>query len=743
MSDQNDPSNRPAGGDPKGSRPGEARGPKVPRGVPWVVLVLLLLLVMLSLLSYSKRIVREITFADFQTFWEPSLLGTGGRFVGFTEAELTDEFLYVRPIDEEWARELVNDPRKAVNRNEMKIPPTPAPSLEATAKSTNGKTPSGDALAKREPKAADPKSTDQPSVQSAPVKVPADTAEAEGLFSFKKEFWLKLKVPARAIDGDFIKRLGTIPKFRYEPTSQLVPALLVPFFYLLLLGALLWLAMSYLVRSQAGPGNVLAFGRSRTRSFVKENTRIRFTDVAGIDEAKEEVVEVIEFLKDPKRFERLGGRIPRGILFVGPPGTGKTLLAKAIAGEAGVPFFGISGSDFVEMFVGVGASRVRDLFRQARESSPCIIFLDEIDAVGRRRGGGHGNSHEEREQTLNAILVEMDGFESNDQVIVIAATNRPDVLDPALMRPGRFDREVVISLPDVRGRNEILRVHSRRVKLSDAVDLNRIARGTPMFSGAQLMSLVNEAAIRATMLGKEFVEQDDLEEARDKVWFGRQRRSRELDEQDRRMTAWHEAGHAILSFYTAGADPLHKVTIIPRGMALGLSMSLPLKDQVTLSKDQALAQIRVAMGGRIAEEMVFGQYNSGARSDIEKATGLARRMVCEFGMSDELGPVRYAVNEGSEFLGSEIALSREYSEETARRIDGEVRRIIDECYARAKAEIESHRADLDLLAQALLKHETLTVEEVRLLLDTRDMDAIVKPEPPVAETSTEAPIETG
>lgn len=490
--------------------------------------------------------------------------------------------------------------------------------------------------------------------------------------------------------------------------------LLSPFLWTLLLFVFIWMLILRGLRSAGGGGGVLGnFGKSRHRVLMKESTGITFQDVAGIDDSKAEVLEIVQFLKNPKKFMRLGGRIPRGVLLVGDPGCGKTLLAKAIAGEADVPFFSISGSDFVEMFVGVGASRVRDLFKQAKESAPCIIFLDEIDAVGRRRGGGFSTGgHDEREQTLNAILVEMDGFESDDQVIVIAATNRADVLDPALTRPGRFDRQVIVPLPDLKGRMEILRVHTRKVKLGPDVDLERIARGTPMFSGAELSALVNEAAIIATLLDKDFIEHTDLEEARDKVRYGRSRKSRVMEEKERRATAFHEAGHAVLQALTPDADPLHKVTIIPRGQSLGSTMSLPEKDRYGYGLRWLSATMRVVCGGRIAELRETGDVSSGASMDIQQLTMLARAMVLEWGMSPRLGFVRYAGSDSREAFVQE----REYSDVTAQIIDEEIRRFADEAYREAERILHDNWDKVVAVAEALLKHETLTGEEVRTLL---------------------------
>jgi len=513
---------------------------------------------------------------------------------------------------------------------------------------------------------------------------------------------------------DWLKKLtgGKFTDIGGPPMWQLL--LFSPFFLTVIFIAVIWVVILRGLRSGGGGGGMLGnFGRSKHRVFHKEMTNISFDDVAGINEAKEEVDEIIQFLKNPKKFTRLGAHIPRGVLLVGAPGTGKTLLAKAIAGEADVPFFSISGSDFVEMFVGVGASRVRDLFKTAKESSPCIIFLDEIDAVGRKRGAGiSSGGHDEREQTLNAILVEMDGFETSDQVIVIAATNRVDVLDPALTRPGRFDREVVVPLPDVTGRLAILTVHAKKVKLGPNVDLERIARGTPMFSGAELAAIINEAAIIATLMDKDFIEHEDLEEARDKVKFGRQSKSRKVEEDERVATAYHEAGHAVLQVLLEDADPLHKVTIIPRGETGGASMTLPIKDRYTYGAKWLGAMLRVACGGRIGEEIKTGDISSGASADIAQVTRIARTMVLEWGMSEKLGFVRYTGAEGQEQMFPE----REFSDETAAVIDDEVRRISDEAFADAKKTLMEHWEQVIAVAEALLKHETLTAAEVETLM---------------------------
>ncbi len=502
--------------------------------------------------------------------------------------------------------------------------------------------------------------------------------------------------------------------YKVEPESPWKQILISVLPFLLIVGVVWFLIARGLRSAGGGPGGMLgSFGKSRHRVLVKEMTGVTFNDVAGIEEAKDEVTEVIEFLKNPKRFMRLGGRIPRGVLLIGEPGCGKTLLAKAIAGEADVPFFSISGSDFVEMFVGVGASRVRDLFKQAKESSPCIIFLDEIDAVGRRRGGGFTTGgHDEREQTLNAILVEMDGFNSTDGVIVVAATNRADVLDPALTRPGRFDRQIIVPRPDVKGRLEILRVHAKKVKLGPDVDLEKVARATPMFSGADLAAIINEAAIAATLHNKDFVEQEDLEEARDKVKFGRARKSRVREKEDNKLAAYHEAGHAILQALLPDADPLHKVTIIPRGESGGATFSLPQKDRMGYAAKWLNATMRVLCGGRIAEEKAMGDMSSGASMDIAQVTQIARSMVLEWGMSNRLGFVRYAGADTREMFQAD----RDYSDETARLIDEEIRRMVDSSYADAKRMLEEHWEKVVAVAEALLKHETLSADEVHRLM---------------------------
>ena len=483
-----------------------------------------------------------------------------------------------------------------------------------------------------------------------------------------------------------------------------------------LLGAI-WFFM--LRQMQSGGNKALSFGKSRARLLSMQQKKVTFKDVAGVDEAKEELKEIIEYLREPQKFQKLGGRIPKGVLLVGPPGTGKTLLARAVAGEANVPFFSISGSDFVEMFVGVGASRVRDLFEQGKKNAPCIIFIDEIDAVGRHRGAGLGGGHDEREQTLNQLLVEMDGFESNDGVILVAATNRPDVLDPALLRPGRFDRRVVVGLPDVRGREEVLRVHVKKVPVADDVNLNILARGTPGFSGADLANMVNEAALNAARVNRKQVVMYDFELAKDKVLMGAERKSMLLTDEEKRVTAYHEAGHALVSLLQPHSDPIHKVTIIPRGMALGVTIFLP-GDRHNYTREYLEANLAIAYGGRTAEEIFLNQMSTGAGSDIENATDLARRMVCEYGMS-RLGPLTFGKKEEQIFLGREIAQHRDFSEETARQIDLEVRRLIDEAYQAAHGILEAHKDAMHRIAAALLERETIDADEVKMLLDGKEL----------------------
>ena len=485
----------------------------------------------------------------------------------------------------------------------------------------------------------------------------------------------------------------------------------------------------FMRQMQGGGAKALSFGKARARLISEKQNKVTFQDVAGIDEAKEELKEIIDFLKDPQKFQKLGGKIPKGVLLVGPPGTGKTLLAKAIAGEANVPFFSISGSDFVEMFVGVGASRVRDLFEQGKKHAPCIIFMDEIDAVGRHRGAGLGGGHDEREQTLNQLLVEMDGFETNEGVILIAATNRPDVLDPALLRPGRFDRQVVVPRPDVKGREEILKVHSRRIPLATDVELKVLARGTPGFSGADLANLVNEAALLAARQEKKSVEMPDFENAKDKVLMGVERRSMIISEDEKRTIAYHEAGHTLVADFLPGTDPVHKVTIIPRGRALGLTQQLPTDDKYNYSKEYLSNRITILLGGRAAEEIVLGQQTTGAGDDLEKATEMARRMVCEWGMSEKLGPLTFGKNEEHIFLGREFARHKDYSEDTAMLIDSEIRRIVTDCASKARQILEENLERLHALARALLERESLDGEEIARILRAGTFEGAPAPAP--------------
>jgi cell division protease FtsH len=521
-----------------------------------------------------------------------------------------------------------------------------------------------------------------------------------------------------------------------------------------------WLPMVVLIgiwiffmrQMQSGGNKALSFGKSKARLSSSQAKKVTFKDVAGVDEAKEELGEIIEFLKEPQKFQKLGGKIPKGVLLMGAPGTGKTLLARAISGEANVPFFCISGSDFVEMFVGVGASRVRDLFEQGKKNAPCIIFIDEIDAVGRHRGAGLGGGHDEREQTLNQLLVEMDGFESNEGVILIAATNRPDVLDPALLRPGRFDRRVVVSRPDVKGREEIIKVHTRKIPLSDDVDLAILSRGTPGFSGADLANLVNEAALTAARFSKKVVHMVDFEGAKDKVLMGSERRSLIISEQEKRLTAYHEAGHALVAHLTPHADPIHKVTIIPRGMALGVTQQLPIDDRHNYTREYLESMLSVMMGGRVSEEMFMDVLSTGAGDDLDKATEMVRKMVCEWGMSDTLGPITFGKKDEAIFLGREIAQHKDYSESTAVVIDQELKRIIVEAYDRAKQVIDTNREALVRVAEALLEFEVLEGDEIAALVGGDDVswlaakrrtprkktpDLEAEPAPPTAQESVE------
>ncbi|HEY0384984.1 MAG TPA: ATP-dependent zinc metalloprotease FtsH, partial [Pyrinomonadaceae bacterium] len=525
---------------------------------------------------------------------------------------------------------------------------------------------------------------------------------------------------------------GVVDKVEEDPgsNSMIWAALLSWAPILFIVG--IWIFM--LRQMQSGGNKALSFGKSRAKLLNNQQKRVTFKDVAGVEEAKEELQEIIEFLKEPQKFQKLGGRIPKGVLMMGPPGTGKTLLARAIAGEANVPFFSISGSDFVEMFVGVGASRVRDLFEQGKKNAPCIIFIDEIDAVGRHRGAGLGGGHDEREQTLNQLLVEMDGFESNDGVILIASTNRPDVLDPALLRPGRFDRRVVVSRPDVRGREGILKVHTRKIPLGEDVDISVIARGTPGFTGADLANLVNEAALNAARYNKKLVAMPDFELAKDKVLMGAERKSMVISNEEKRITAYHEAGHTLVGLKVPNADPVHKVTIIPRGMALGVTQQLPEGDRHNYSKEYLLGQIAILMGGRIAEEVFLSNITTGASNDIERATELARAMVCEYGMS-ELGPLTFGKKEEQIFLGREIAQHRDFSEDTAIKIDQEVKKIISEQYGRAKQIIEDNRETMVKLSETLLERESLDGVQIRRIVAGLSLDD----DPPPASNDDERP----
>jgi cell division protease FtsH len=562
-----------------------------------------------------------------------------------------------------------------------------------------------------------------------------------------KSFTVLLPV---ANSESFIKRLedAGVPILAKEPKGGITAIIIAALPWIVILG--LWF---FLLRQlQAGGSRAFAFGKSKAKLLAGDTPKVTFADVAGADEAKVELQEIIEFLKDPQKFTRLGGRLPKGALLVGPPGTGKTLLAKAVAGEAGRPFFSMSGSDFVEMFVGVGASRVRDLFEQGKSHAPCIIFIDEIDAVGRHRGAGLGGGHDEREQTLNQLLVEMDGFESNDGVILVAATNRPDVLDPALLRPGRFDRQIVVDAPDVRGREGILRVHTRKIPLGSDVRLEVIAKGTPGMAGADLANLVNEAAVLAARRNKSLVDMVDFEDAKDKVMLGVERRSLVLTEDERKLTAYHEAGHAIVALKIPGSDPVHKVTIVPRGRALGLTASLPEVDRHNYSKDWLIGSLAMFFGGRVAEEIIFGadKVTTGAGNDIERATALARRMVTQFGMSEVVGPLAVGDKEQEIFLGREFAQRREISERTAQMVDTEVKRLVDEAYARATEIISQNRELLDRIAVALLDRETIDREDLdrlvkNLPLSPRNLppDSAPAPNPPASKpgpTPARAPI---
>lgn len=575
-----------------------------------------------------------------------------------------------------------------------------------------------------------------------------DSTEEEPVTIYSRKVEGKFTDPERHTPVDFrvfitsemssdvatlLEEKGVIYQFADEDEGSWMVIFLTSWFPIILFVGF-WI---FLMRQmQAGGNRALSFGRSRARLTTNQQKKVTFKDVAGVDEAKEELQEIVEFLKEPQKFQKLGGRIPKGVLLVGPPGTGKTLLARAIAGEANVPFFSISGSDFVEMFVGVGASRVRDLFEQGKKHAPCIIFIDEIDAVGRHRGAGLGGGHDEREQTLNQLLVEMDGFESNEGVILIAATNRPDVLDPALLRPGRFDRQVVVNLPDIRGREGILKVHTRRIPLGELVDLGVLARGTPGFSGAQLANMVNEAALIAARYNRKSVTMNDFEEAKDKVLMGKERRSMIMSEKEKRNTAYHEAGHALVAYVLPEADPLHKVTIIPRGRALGVTMQLPEEDKYNYSREYMDGRIAILLAGRIAEEIFLDSCTTGASDDLERVTELARKMVCEWGMSPEMGPLTYGRKEEQIFLGRDITTHQNYSEDTAIAIDREVKKLVLEGYEKAKKCLKDDEDRLIALAEALLQYETLDHKDIQALMngqaivrDDIDKDAPSQPEP--------------
>jgi len=567
------------------------------------------------------------------------------------------------------------------------------------------------------------------------VTVPPAAEPEERMVQFKTSVFMPFN---GATLEQQLAKAGITPAVRAE--SNLLATTLIGFLPILIFLVLLY----FIFRSQikmAGRG-AMSFGKSKARMMAREKNKTTFKDVAGVEEAKEEVSELVDFLKDPKKFQKLGGRIPKGVLMVGPPGTGKTLLARAIAGEADVPFFSISGSDFVEMFVGVGASRVRDMFEQGKKSAPCLIFIDEIDAVGRHRGHGMGGGHDEREQTLNALLVEMDGFDAQDGVIIIAATNRPDVLDPALLRPGRFDRQVTVNLPDVRGREEILRVHIKKVKVAEAVDLAIIARGTPGYSGAELANVINEAALLAARRGLKAISMRELEEARDKVRWGKERRSMAISEKEKEVTAYHEAGHALLLELLEHTAPLHKVTIIPRGPSLGSTMWLPEEDKYNTRRKELLDHLVVIMGGRVAEDIVFGDVTSGARGDIKQATSIARKMVCQWGMSEKMGMIEYGEGDEPLFLARDMGRMRDYSESTAQAIDQEVKSLIDEAYSRAKMLLLAERLKLDLIARALLEFETLEGSQIRDLIalgEMKDPPHRDPPPPPIPVAAATSP----
>ena len=570
------------------------------------------------------------------------------------------------------------------------------------------------------------------SYPTAPVTFSGNGNQIEGKYldtASKAERKFRVIIPKGSQEtiANTLNENGVIVKVKDDEQGSLIYVLLTSWFPIILFVGF-WI---FLMRQmQSGGNKALSFGKSRARLSSSQQKKVTFADVAGVEEAKEELAEIVEFLREPQKFRKLGGRIPKGVLLMGPPGTGKTLLARAIAGEASVPFFSISGSDFVEMFVGVGASRVRDLFEQGKKNAPCIVFIDEIDAVGRHRGAGLGGGHDEREQTLNQLLVEMDGFESNEGVILLSATNRPDVLDPALLRPGRFDRQVVVTLPDIRGREGILKVHCRRIPLGEDVDLSILARGTPGFSGAQLANMVNEAALNAARYNRKAVSMDEFEEAKDKVLMGKERKSMIMSDEEKRNTAFHEAGHALVAYVLPHADPLHKVTIIPRGRALGVTMQLPEEDRYNFTKEYVESSITILMAGRLAEELLLGSCTTGAANDLERATEQARKMVCEWGMSEEMGPLTFGKQEEQIFLGREISQRHDYSENTAMQIDTEVKKIVLHSYQQAKDILQEHTEVLTRLAETLLEYETLDFDDIEAVIKGEKISKDIKPESP-------------
>ncbi len=570
------------------------------------------------------------------------------------------------------------------------------------------------------------------SYPTAPVTFSGNGNQIEGKYldtASKAERKFRVIIPKGSQEtiANTLNENGVIVKVKDDEQGSLIYVLLTSWFPIILFVGF-WI---FLMRQmQSGGNKALSFGKSRARLSSSQQKKVTFADVAGVEEAKEELAEIVEFLREPQKFQKLGGHIPKGVLLMGPPGTGKTLLARAIAGEASVPFFSISGSDFVEMFVGVGASRVRDLFEQGKKNAPCIVFIDEIDAVGRHRGAGLGGGHDEREQTLNQLLVEMDGFESNEGVILLSATNRPDVLDPALLRPGRFDRQVVVTLPDIRGREGILKVHCRRIPLGEDVDLSILARGTPGFSGAQLANMVNEAALNAARYNHKAVSMDEFEEAKDKVLMGKERKSMIMSDEEKRNTAFHEAGHALVAYVLPHADPLHKVTIIPRGRALGVTMQLPEEDRYNYTKEYMESSITILMAGRLAEELFLGSCTTGAANDLERATEQARKMVCEWGMSEEMGPLTFGKQEEQIFLGREISQRHDYSENTAMQIDAEVKKIVLHSYQQAKNILQEHTEALTRLAETLLEYETLDFDDIKAVIKGEKISKDIKPESP-------------